>query len=417
LTSSILLYRLYTTVVLIACIVTAGVFVTRAWDKFSMTPIVVNVETTNYPLYKLQFPAVTICPANTVKKTTGEELLSRYLNMSLDSELRKDLWNFMSALAKCQYPFYFRMQEHLQQIHSLLPQFADFNVSRFMLQVLPTCSELMDRCFWMGNEVNCCEIFNLQRTEAGFCYSFNSLTSEKTWNCEGTDEFFRPSKTYKESNESSKCEPRHNIASGTTTGLEVFLKPSKPEDSLQDGQRDKAGTRVYVHLPVQLPEAGTGVLMPEEQAKVFSVEVTPSVTESSLNVRALSVSERQCLFPDERRLSVFNTYTEKNCLLECRLSNIARFCGCLPYFFSALIELRIIKPPKGAPGFENITAIDCADCLPTCHDNRYDIHYSYKDDGNPYAKGSGGYLDVFYKDVSAIKYRQQLAFDVMDLVG
>lgn len=60
----------------------------------------------------------------------------------------------------------------------------------------------------------------------------------------GTDEFFRPSKTSKESNESSKCEPRHNIASGTTTGLEVFLKPSKPEDSLQDGQRDKTGTRV-----------------------------------------------------------------------------------------------------------------------------------------------------------------------------
>lgn len=78
LTSSTSLYRLYTTVVLIACIVTAGVFVTRAWDKFSMSPIVVNVETTNYPLYKLQFPAVTICPATTVKKTTGEELLSRY---------------------------------------------------------------------------------------------------------------------------------------------------------------------------------------------------------------------------------------------------------------------------------------------------------------------------------------------------
>jgi hypothetical protein len=72
------LYRLCTAVVLIACIVTAGVFVKWAWDKFAMSPIVVNVETTDYPLYKLQFPAVTICPANIVKKTTGEELLSRY---------------------------------------------------------------------------------------------------------------------------------------------------------------------------------------------------------------------------------------------------------------------------------------------------------------------------------------------------
>jgi hypothetical protein len=65
-------------VVLSACILTAGVFVKSAWDKYSMSPIVVNVETTNYPFYKLPFPAVTICPAIAVKKTTGEELLTRY---------------------------------------------------------------------------------------------------------------------------------------------------------------------------------------------------------------------------------------------------------------------------------------------------------------------------------------------------
>jgi hypothetical protein len=59
-----------------------------------------------------------------------------------------------------------------------------------------------------------------------------------------TDVFSRPSETFKETNESRKCEPRHNIASGTTTGLEVFFKPSKSEDSLQDGQRDKTGARV-----------------------------------------------------------------------------------------------------------------------------------------------------------------------------
>jgi amiloride-sensitive sodium channel len=93
--------------------------------------------------------------------------------------------------------------------------------------------------------------------------------------------------------------------------------------------------QVYLHHPGQFPEAGTGALMPEAPRKVFKVEVMPSVTESSPNVRALSISQRQCLFPDELRLSVFNTYTQQNCLLECRLKNIANFCGCYPYFFSA----------------------------------------------------------------------------------
>jgi hypothetical protein len=63
-------------------------------------------------------------------------MLRRYLNTSLNSTLRKDLWNVMSALAKCQYPFYFRMRGHLKEISSLLPHFAEFNVSHFMLQVL-----------------------------------------------------------------------------------------------------------------------------------------------------------------------------------------------------------------------------------------------------------------------------------------
>ena len=83
-------------------------------------------------------------------------------------------------------------------------------------------------------------------------------------------------------------------------------------------------------------------------------------------------------------------------------------------------ELRIFRPPNGTRGFEQLTAIDCIDCskcLPTCHSRRYARDYSYADDSNGHAKNGGGYLNVFYKDLSAIKYRQELAFDFMDLVG
>jgi hypothetical protein len=62
-------------------------------------------------------------------------LFCRYLNVSLDSRLQQDMWNVMSSLAKCQYPFYFRMQRHLKPIRNILPQFAQLNVSHFMLQV------------------------------------------------------------------------------------------------------------------------------------------------------------------------------------------------------------------------------------------------------------------------------------------
>jgi hypothetical protein len=64
-------------VAFIACVVISSIFVMRAWVKFYKSPMVVNVETTSFPIYRLYFPAVTICPAMKIKKTVGIELLSR----------------------------------------------------------------------------------------------------------------------------------------------------------------------------------------------------------------------------------------------------------------------------------------------------------------------------------------------------
>lgn len=47
---------------------------------------------------------------------------------------------------------------------------------------MPKCEEVFDSCFWHGTQINCCEEFLLQRTEQGFCWSFNSFTSENTSN-------------------------------------------------------------------------------------------------------------------------------------------------------------------------------------------------------------------------------------------
>jgi hypothetical protein len=48
------------------------------------------------------------------------------------------------------------------------------------VQVMPECEELMaeSECWWRNGFFNCCDVFELQRTEYGFCYSFNSEVSE-----------------------------------------------------------------------------------------------------------------------------------------------------------------------------------------------------------------------------------------------
>ncbi|PSN57602.1 hypothetical protein C0J52_00505 [Blattella germanica] len=175
----------------------------------------------------------------------------RYLNFSINDNIQNITWNIMSGLSKCQYPFYTRMKVHFKQVTNLFQHFTDFNITHFMIEVFPSCEEIFARCYWLGQRVNCCDVFDLQRTEAGFCYSFNSLTSEKTkhWSVfiisilyPHAHQLLRELSAVQVSS-CKGCEPRRNIASGTTTGLEVYLKFSNPDDSLGLGQRDKNGFR------------------------------------------------------------------------------------------------------------------------------------------------------------------------------
>lgn len=45
---------------------------------------------------------------------------------------------------------------------------------------MPTIDEVFGSCYWRGTGYNCTDIIRRQRTEEGFCYSFNSKTSDRT---------------------------------------------------------------------------------------------------------------------------------------------------------------------------------------------------------------------------------------------
>jgi len=48
-----------------------------------------------------------------------------------------------------------------------------------LVQVIVSCKELFaEECWWRNNFYDCCSLFELQKSEYGFCYSFNSETSE-----------------------------------------------------------------------------------------------------------------------------------------------------------------------------------------------------------------------------------------------
>jgi Amiloride-sensitive sodium channel len=64
-----------------------------------------------------------------------------------------------------------------------------------------------------------------------------------------------------------------------------------------------------------------------------SLSVKPSMMTASNKLRQYPVAARQCYFSDERRLTYFNHYTQKNCENDCEIKNIIKHCGCLPIYF------------------------------------------------------------------------------------
>ncbi|KAJ9579995.1 hypothetical protein L9F63_004378 [Diploptera punctata] len=224
-----------------------------------------------------------------------------------------------------------------------------------------------------------------------------------------------------------ECKTRRNTGAGTTTGLEVFMRPFEKTRRLTMGQRDLSGARVLIHHPSEFPEPGTGLYLPDVSGDVFTVKVSPAVTVTSTAVRGLSPTVRNCIFPDERQLTIYHTYTETACLTECRINFIRDTCGCTPYYFSNSqdkiypecslsqlpcianhsLDLRFFKPPEGTRGFSAGSSLNCLHCLPTCHETVY---------SNPDLRFSKGYLDVYYKDLGVVKYRRSLMFDTMQLI-
>ncbi|XP_047115826.1 sodium channel protein Nach-like [Schistocerca piceifrons] len=341
---------------------------------------------------------------------------SWYLNLSeADDVTRQKLYHVMAALALVEFPYYYMVPLSLEKAGDLVDKLNDINITRFMMQTLPRIDDVFYECFWQGHINNCSNMFFLQRTEAGFCYGFNSLAAENTRQCPAMSTYKVPTGA---TVNRDPCQMRRNIASGPTTGLEVFLKSLPEEESLGDGQRDRNGYRVFLQPVTEVPQAGTGLLLPPSDDHVMRVRLSVSFTESSLQVASLDVPQRSCLFPDEQRLELTNSYSQTSCLTDCRLSYIISKCNCSPYFFNHIQrDLRFVKP-QGVAGDDSSKfldgVLDCSHCLPTCRSYSYvqEVRYESITARTPFH----GYIDVHYADVSAVKYGVDLAFDSMTLI-
>lgn len=84
----------------------------------------------------------------------------------------------------------------------------------------------------------------------------------------------------------------------------------------------------------EYPEAGMGNLVESKKGIKLVLTIKPYVTISTETIRKLDINDRFCYFPDEQKLSVSSSYSQKSCLIECRLGHLKKVCNCRPFFFN-----------------------------------------------------------------------------------
>lgn len=156
------------------------------WSRFQTQPTVTTVETTNYPIWDVPFPAVTVCNVNKIfqpRTNKISQLLSVVKNLSGDRLLkfliyfrsnngysRIDIEYFLSNLsATLEFENvndkYFEMEKILTD--------NNYTIENIFLEVSQPCDSILKNCLWLGENVACFKLFRTIKSSNGFCCSFN----------------------------------------------------------------------------------------------------------------------------------------------------------------------------------------------------------------------------------------------------
>jgi len=141
-------------------------------------------------------------------------------------------------------------------------------------------------------------------------------------------------------------------------------------------------SRIYVHSIDEV--SGYDFRPTLEHTVGFSMNLLISMkqTYTTDDARQLTVAQRKCIFPDERRLKYYkdDVYSFSQCMKQCRLERSHSFCQCIPPFYVPAAATNNYRH-CGIEDFSclvkyvnNITDIKaCKHCELSCLNTVYDI--------------------------------------------
>ncbi|XP_052856548.1 pickpocket protein 19 [Drosophila gunungcola] len=267
------------------------------------------IDTTQLPVYHIDFPAVAICPWSHVNWQRAPSALLRFLPGHPNAELRETFRQLLNVLELTSFSNFKRASDLAKRNVTGL---RFLKLKDLMNYLGYRCDELFvpGSCVFDETPHDCCTLFVPEQTEKGQCLVFNSLISEHSRKKQLTNKFY----------------PHKLSTAGEESGLKFTINASYP--FLRDGEETPFGMNLMIKEPRQWTNQMMYHLYPDTEN---FVAVHPMVTETSPNTYKMSPSKRRCYFDNEQSPNFQNTsltYDRENCMAVCLHQIVLKTCNC-----------------------------------------------------------------------------------------
>ncbi|KAG5897776.1 hypothetical protein JTB14_019994 [Gonioctena quinquepunctata] len=335
-------------IIVVICGICCATYMTILfWGRYISNPTRTTILTSYAPVTTLPFPAVTICNINRILVTKIDKLIQK---MDLIDSEKTLVEKALPQLLAFNYPneIEYNVTE-LNVLQEVLERNNLTDISSVMEELSQSCDEMLTSCSWERISIKCSDFFGTSLTSDGYCCSFNYRYGPK------------PSGLFAQYN-------------GELTGIVVLMNPML--QPVQYSSLYSSGFKIMIHDPTEYPGMQSTIKL-VSVGKVSYLQILGTKLICSEQVKNLPVSQRNCLYPNERRLISFDTeYSSSNCAMEDISMIYFRNCGCVPYYLSFvgkplcnISNIACLTDIRKRNSGENLNC----DCPSQCEDNFYTI--------------------------------------------
>ncbi|XP_020712887.1 pickpocket protein 28 [Ceratitis capitata] len=323
--------RLFWIFFLIAGIIGATYITFESINNIFERPIVTTLESNQYSIKKVPFPAVAICSANKLSRSALNDFVEEMRHkhnppLSHEKFLQKmklfaGLFDSGSVDSKEAVTF---QKEFLDK--------QNINITETLRKLAPKCEDLILKCRWATKLHECETLFSQRFTANGYCCTFNYIRT---------------------SEDKTLDKLKYPIGHGFMKGLTLLLNTSTRDYFITD--RSFFGFTLQIFNYGDFPDSSIGSSVQEAfipQGSEIMLKLSAILQSATSELSMYNIDQRRCIMFGEIVGGYNKGYSRDACMTRSILNTYSLFGGGL---FTPQSNL----------------SLDCPACLPLCNFNFY----------------------------------------------